>query len=69
VRDGKDTVVVNMGPIARCFDCGDGATGKENAWRWARQHAAKTGHCPTVTVTYDVHPEPPITPPTERKEQ
>lgn len=55
MRDGKETIVVNMGADAHCIDCGDEVMGKQDAWRWARRHAEETGHCPTVMVTYDVH--------------
>lgn len=55
MRDGKDTIVVNMGTDAVCHDCGAEVTGRGDAWRWARKHAKDTGHCPSVLQTYDVH--------------
>lgn len=54
MREGKATTVVRSDTTVFCGDCGcDPVT--DDPWRWARRHAEKTGHIPTVHVQYDIH--------------
>ncbi len=54
MRDGKRTICVRFDTHAACHECGAEPV-KQEPWRWARRHAEKTGHSPTVTVSYDIH--------------
>lgn len=47
------TVAIKCDAAACCPECGGEAV-NEDAWKWARNHARQTGHCPTVTQAYDV---------------
>lgn len=49
------TIRVQFDKVACCPTC-DADHGTMEAFRWARTHALKTGHVPTVTVIYDIHP-------------
>lgn len=50
----KRTERVKADAYAVCHECGaEPAT--NDPFRWARKHAEKTGHVPSVIVTYDIH--------------
>lgn len=53
MRKNKKTFRVLADVMAVCNECCTEAAC--DASKWAREHALKTGHCPTVIMTYDVH--------------
>ena len=48
------TEKIKANEIACCHECGSELSGNGSAFKWAREHAIKTGHSPTVEVSYDI---------------